>query len=51
MPETLEARIEDLSEAALTERIELRKVRAAVDLYDQLLQAGESQRDEALWVI
>ncbi|XP_067240770.1 small ribosomal subunit protein mS39 [Chanodichthys erythropterus] len=42
MPETLEARIEDLSEAALTERIELRKVRAAVDLYDQLLQAGTS---------
>ncbi|ROK80933.1 Pentatricopeptide repeat domain-containing protein 3, mitochondrial [Anabarilius grahami] len=42
MPEALEARIEDLSEAALTERIQLRKVRAAVDLYDQLLQAGTS---------
>ncbi|XP_052010630.1 pentatricopeptide repeat domain-containing protein 3, mitochondrial [Xyrauchen texanus] len=42
MPETLEAQIEEVSEAALIERIQLRKVKAAVDLYDQLLQAGTS---------
>ncbi|XP_051515000.1 pentatricopeptide repeat domain-containing protein 3, mitochondrial [Myxocyprinus asiaticus] len=42
MPETLEAQIEEVSEAALIERIKLRKVKAAVDLYDQLLQAGTS---------
>lgn len=41
MPETLEAQIEEASEAALAERVQLRKVKAAVDLYDQLLQAGE----------
>ncbi|XP_039509759.1 pentatricopeptide repeat domain-containing protein 3, mitochondrial [Pimephales promelas] len=40
MPETLEAQIEEVSEAALAERVQLRKVKAAVDLYDQLLQAG-----------
>ncbi|XP_055033757.2 small ribosomal subunit protein mS39 [Misgurnus anguillicaudatus] len=40
MPETLEFQIEEVSEAALIERIQLRKVKAAVDLYDQLLQAG-----------
>ncbi|XP_056124920.1 pentatricopeptide repeat domain-containing protein 3, mitochondrial isoform X2 [Rhinichthys klamathensis goyatoka] len=40
MPETLEAQIEEASEAALAERVHLRKVKAAVDLYDQLLQAG-----------
>lgn len=40
MPETLEAQIEEASEAALAERVQLRKVKAAVDLYDQLLQAG-----------
>uniref|UniRef100_UPI003D9C95AA small ribosomal subunit protein mS39 precursor n=1 Tax=Danio rerio TaxID=7955 RepID=UPI003D9C95AA len=42
MPETLDAQLEDVSEAALKERIQLRKVKAAVDLYDQLLQAGTS---------
>ncbi len=41
MPETLEAQIEEVSEAALIERIQMRKVKAAVDLYDQLLQAGK----------
>uniref|UniRef100_A0A671NYC6 Small ribosomal subunit protein mS39 n=1 Tax=Sinocyclocheilus anshuiensis TaxID=1608454 RepID=A0A671NYC6_9TELE len=40
MPETLEAQIEEVSEAALIERIHMRKVKAAVDLYDQLQQAG-----------
>uniref|UniRef100_A0A672TEM2 Small ribosomal subunit protein mS39 n=1 Tax=Sinocyclocheilus grahami TaxID=75366 RepID=A0A672TEM2_SINGR len=42
MPETLEAQIEEASEAALIERIRMRRVKAAVDLYDQLLQAGTS---------
>lgn len=42
MPETMELRIEEVSEAALLERIMLRKVKAAVDMYDQLLQAGKS---------
>uniref|UniRef100_A0A8C2END1 Small ribosomal subunit protein mS39 n=1 Tax=Cyprinus carpio TaxID=7962 RepID=A0A8C2END1_CYPCA len=40
MPETLEAQLEEVSEAALIERIQMRKVKAAVDLYDQLQQAG-----------
>ncbi|KAJ8382460.1 hypothetical protein SKAU_G00032380 [Synaphobranchus kaupii] len=40
MPETLEPQIEEVSEAALVERIKLRKLGAAVDLYDQLLQNG-----------
>ncbi|KAG7329005.1 hypothetical protein KOW79_007179 [Hemibagrus wyckioides] len=40
MPETLELQIEEVSEAALVERIRLRKVKAAVDMYDQLVQAG-----------
>ena len=40
MPESLEPILEEVSEAALVERISLRKVRAAVDMYDQLLQAG-----------
>lgn len=48
MPETLEAQIEEVSEAALIERIQMRKVKAAVDLYDQLLQAGKDEQDEAL---
>ncbi len=51
MPETLAAQIEEVSEAALIERIQMRKVKAAVDLYDQLLQAGENEQDEALHVI
>uniref|UniRef100_A0A8B9KWF2 Small ribosomal subunit protein mS39 n=1 Tax=Astyanax mexicanus TaxID=7994 RepID=A0A8B9KWF2_ASTMX len=40
MPETLELEIEEVSEAALIERIQLRKVKAAVDMYDQLQQSG-----------
>ncbi|XP_056143128.1 pentatricopeptide repeat domain-containing protein 3, mitochondrial [Lampris incognitus] len=40
MPETVALVIEEVSEAALKERISLRKVTAAVDMYDQLLQAG-----------
>ncbi|XP_011239763.1 small ribosomal subunit protein mS39 isoform X2 [Mus musculus] len=40
MPEYFEPQIEDVSEAALEERIRLRKVRASVDMFDQLLQAG-----------
>ncbi|XP_066504790.1 small ribosomal subunit protein mS39 [Hoplias malabaricus] len=40
MPETLELQITDVSEAALVECIKFRKVKAAVDMYDQLLQAG-----------
>ncbi|XP_077622798.1 small ribosomal subunit protein mS39 isoform X2 [Crocuta crocuta] len=40
MPEYFEPQIEDLSEAALKERIKLKKVRASVDMFDQLLQAG-----------
>lgn len=48
MPDTLEAQLEDVSEAALKERIELRKVKAAVDLYDRLLQAGENMQDQGI---
>lgn len=40
MPETVELQIEEVSQAALVERIRLRKVKAAVDMYDQLVQAG-----------
>uniref|UniRef100_A0A8D2IR68 Small ribosomal subunit protein mS39 n=1 Tax=Urocitellus parryii TaxID=9999 RepID=A0A8D2IR68_UROPR len=40
MPEYFEPQIEDVSEAALKERIKLKKVKAAVDMFDQLLQAG-----------
>ncbi|XP_036036947.1 LOW QUALITY PROTEIN: pentatricopeptide repeat domain-containing protein 3, mitochondrial [Onychomys torridus] len=40
MPECFEPQIEDVSEAALKERIRLRKVKASVDLFDQLLQGG-----------
>nr|XP_046263079.1 pentatricopeptide repeat domain-containing protein 3, mitochondrial [Scatophagus argus] len=40
MPETVPLLLEEVSEEALKERINLRKVAAAVDLYDQLLQAG-----------
>lgn len=40
MPETVALRLEEVSEEALRERIQLRKVTAAVELYDQLLQAG-----------
>uniref|UniRef100_A0A7N8YM63 Small ribosomal subunit protein mS39 n=1 Tax=Mastacembelus armatus TaxID=205130 RepID=A0A7N8YM63_9TELE len=41
MPETVSLRLEEVSEEALKERISLSKVTAAVDMYDQLLQAGE----------
>ncbi|XP_073342712.1 small ribosomal subunit protein mS39 [Pagrus major] len=40
MPETVSLRLEEVSEEALKERISLRKVTAAADMYDQLLQAG-----------
>ncbi|KFO32643.1 Pentatricopeptide repeat-containing protein 3, mitochondrial [Fukomys damarensis] len=40
MPECFEPQIEDISEAALKERIRLRKVKSSVDMFDQLLQAG-----------
>ncbi|XP_013370125.1 PREDICTED: pentatricopeptide repeat domain-containing protein 3, mitochondrial isoform X2 [Chinchilla lanigera] len=40
MPEYFEPLIEDVSEAALKERIRLRKVKASVNMFDQLLQAG-----------
>uniref|UniRef100_A0A8I4A088 Small ribosomal subunit protein mS39 n=1 Tax=Callithrix jacchus TaxID=9483 RepID=A0A8I4A088_CALJA len=40
MPEYFEPQIEEISEAALKERIKLRKVKASVDMFDQLLQAG-----------
>ncbi|XP_045835296.1 pentatricopeptide repeat domain-containing protein 3, mitochondrial isoform X2 [Meles meles] len=40
MPEYFEPQIEDISEAALRERIKLKKVKASVDMFDQLLQAG-----------
>ncbi|XP_060043287.1 small ribosomal subunit protein mS39 [Erinaceus europaeus] len=40
MPEYFEPQIEDVSEAALKERIKLKKVKASVDMFDQLLQAG-----------
>ncbi|XP_060904774.1 small ribosomal subunit protein mS39 [Labrus mixtus] len=42
MPETVSLRLEEVSEEALKERINLRKVKAAVDMYDQILQAGVS---------
>ncbi|XP_029917747.1 small ribosomal subunit protein mS39 isoform X2 [Myripristis murdjan] len=40
MPEKVSLLLEEVSEEALKERISLRKVKAAVDMYDQLLQAG-----------
>uniref|UniRef100_A0A1A8DHN9 Small ribosomal subunit protein mS39 n=2 Tax=Nothobranchius kadleci TaxID=1051664 RepID=A0A1A8DHN9_NOTKA len=40
MPETVSLLLEEVSEEALKERIALRKVTAAVDMYDQLLQTG-----------
>uniref|UniRef100_A0A4W3II07 Small ribosomal subunit protein mS39 n=1 Tax=Callorhinchus milii TaxID=7868 RepID=A0A4W3II07_CALMI len=40
MPQQLEPLIEEISEAALKERIQLRKVKDSVSLYDQLVQAG-----------
>lgn len=40
MPETVAPHLDEVSEEALRERVQLRKVMAAVELYDQLLQAG-----------
>lgn len=40
MPESVSLRLEETSEEALQERISLRKVTAAVNMYDQLQQAG-----------
>lgn len=40
MPETVAPHLEEVSEEALRERVQLRKVTAAVELYDQLLQTG-----------
>ncbi|KAM6202358.1 small ribosomal subunit protein mS39 [Rhynchocyon petersi] len=40
MAEYFEPQIEDVSEAALKERVKLKKVNASVDMFDQLLQAG-----------
>ncbi|XP_034545147.1 pentatricopeptide repeat domain-containing protein 3, mitochondrial [Notolabrus celidotus] len=40
MPETVSLCLEEVSEDALKERIKLRKVKAAVEMFDQLLQAG-----------
>lgn len=40
MPEICTPQIEGVSEEALKERINLRMVKASVDLFDQLLQAG-----------
>ena len=48
MPECFEPQIEDVSEAALKERIKLKKVKASVDIFDQLLQAGDSFQSEPL---
>ncbi|XP_077434029.1 small ribosomal subunit protein mS39 isoform X2 [Vanacampus margaritifer] len=42
MPDDVSLRLEEVSEEALKERISLKKVKAAVDMYDQLLQAGTS---------
>ncbi|XP_044518995.1 pentatricopeptide repeat domain-containing protein 3, mitochondrial [Gracilinanus agilis] len=42
MPEYVEPQLEDRSEAALQERIRLRRVRASVDMFDHLLQEGTS---------
>ncbi|CAG5993010.1 small ribosomal subunit protein mS39 [Menidia menidia] len=42
MPDTVSLHLEEVSEEALKERINLRKVSTAVDLFDQLLQAGTS---------
>lgn len=49
MPEYFEPQIEDISEAALKERIKLKKVKASVDMFDQLLQAGDSVHLKLLW--
>ncbi|KAM4809028.1 small ribosomal subunit protein mS39 [Rhinophrynus dorsalis] len=40
MPENLQPQIEGVNEEALIERIQLRRVKESVDLYDQLVQGG-----------
>ncbi|XP_072898319.1 small ribosomal subunit protein mS39 [Hemitrygon akajei] len=40
MPQQLEPLISEVTEDALKERIQLRRVKESVDLYDQLVQAG-----------
>lgn len=40
MPESVAPTLDEVSEAALKERLSLRRVTAAVDMYDQLLQSG-----------
>lgn len=50
MPETVSPCLEEVSEEALKERINLRKVTAAVDMYDQLLQAGENTHTIHLYI-
>uniref|UniRef100_A0A0B8RXR4 Small ribosomal subunit protein mS39 n=1 Tax=Philothamnus irregularis TaxID=1899461 RepID=A0A0B8RXR4_9SAUR len=40
MPKRLELQLEEVSEVALKNLIQLRKVKASVNMYDQLLQAG-----------
>lgn len=45
MPETVSLRLEEVSEEALKERISLRRVTAAVDMFDQLLQDGPIHTD------
>nr|XP_033807782.1 pentatricopeptide repeat domain-containing protein 3, mitochondrial isoform X2 [Geotrypetes seraphini] len=40
MPETLQPQIEGVCEAALEELIQLKRVKSAVDMFDQLLQSG-----------
>lgn len=42
MPKRLVLQLEEVSEVALKNLIQLRKVKASVNLYDQLLQAGTS---------
>ncbi|XP_061690932.1 small ribosomal subunit protein mS39 isoform X2 [Syngnathoides biaculeatus] len=48
MPGTVSLRLDEVSEEALKERISLRKVKAAIDVYDQLLQAGASVSMETI---
>lgn len=49
MPESTVPRLEEVSEEALKERISLRKVSAAVEMYDQLLQSGEFTRRKVMF--
>ncbi|CAL1614386.1 unnamed protein product [Knipowitschia caucasica] len=42
MPQSVSLVLEEVSEAALRERLSLRRVSAAVDMYDQLLQSGQT---------